>query len=152
MIDKILRQNRLRSRELRSAAEPAYKPTPIDPVPILYHLGAELPSKAEILHRRFTVVAGNLTDPAELTRLEPCVEAIQNVRRCDIEAKGRRSFIPAVYVLGFGVQSSEKYPYRSPEAQRIRDRIHAQGAILFERPPGATTGEQLRAYIQELLK
>jgi hypothetical protein len=55
-----------------------------------------------------------------------------------------------LYVLGFGAEYSDGYPYRSPEAQEIRERLAREGVILFERPQGATDAE-LSRHMEKLL-
>jgi hypothetical protein len=117
---------------------------------ILKPLDGLLPSPEEMLHPRLTIVAENLTDAAELTVLKGWAESIRTERRQRMESEPRRRFVPSLYVLGGGAEYSERYPYRTPQAQEIRDRLTALGVIFFERPEGLTL-EQLRSHMEDLL-
>ncbi|HEY1754206.1 MAG TPA: hypothetical protein VGG72_02335 [Bryobacteraceae bacterium] len=162
MIDKILKHADLKSApelikafsELSSTATldlSAHERRLLESYVILHELASGLPPEPQMLHPRLTIVANDLTDLGELARLEACANAIQKTRRQDMEKQKRRGFLPSLYVLGYGANYSGRYPYRSPEAEEIRDRLQRQGVIFWERPLGASP-EDLRALIERLLK
>jgi hypothetical protein len=122
---------------------------------ILRPLKSGPPSADEMLHPRLTILADDLTDPNELRQLRSLAEDIQDARRRQMSSETRRAFMPSLYVLGPGAEYSEAHPYRSPEAQEIRDGLTARGVIFFERPPDndkdAADPDQLIRYMEGLL-
>ena len=106
-------------------------------------------SRDEMLHPRLTILADNLTDPEELARLKSCAETIQETRGSS-PAYSRKGFAPSLYVLGAGAEYSEAFPYRVPEAQKLRDDLSTLGAIFFERPADASA-DKLRRHMERLL-